>query len=81
MSRFRIGIVLNLLGSLALGALFGVVFHRLFLANVPQQWLSDVQSSASPFTFVGTGTRNLEDNGRRAIEGLFERSFGPPKRG
>jgi hypothetical protein len=25
--------------------------------------------------FTGTGTRNLEDNGRRAIEGLFSRSF------
>jgi len=26
--------------------------------------------------FTGTGTRMLQDNGRRAIEGLFERSFG-----
>jgi hypothetical protein len=26
--------------------------------------------------FTGTGTRTLTDNGRRAIEGLFERSFG-----
>lgn len=26
--------------------------------------------------FTGTGTRMLRDNGRRAIEGLFERSFG-----
>ena len=25
--------------------------------------------------FAGTGTRFLEDNGREAIEGLFERSF------
>ena len=25
--------------------------------------------------FTGTGTRSLQDNGRRAIEGLFERSF------
>ena len=28
-------------------------------------------------TFVGTGTRNLSDEGRRAIYDLFERSFGP----
>lgn len=26
--------------------------------------------------FTGTGTRVLNDNGRRAVEGLFERSFG-----
>jgi hypothetical protein len=25
--------------------------------------------------FTGTGTRTLQDNGRRAIEGLFKRSF------
>ena len=25
--------------------------------------------------FTGTGTRELRDNGRRAIEGLFDRSF------
>ena len=28
-------------------------------------------------TFVGTGTRNLSDEGRRAIHELFESSFGP----
>jgi hypothetical protein len=27
--------------------------------------------------FTGTGTRNLSDDGRAAIEALFERSFGP----
>jgi hypothetical protein len=26
--------------------------------------------------FTGTGTRFLEENGERAINGLFERSFG-----
>jgi hypothetical protein len=26
--------------------------------------------------FTGTGTRVLKDNGKKAIEGLFERSFG-----
>jgi hypothetical protein len=29
--------------------------------------------------FAGTGTRNLSDEGRAAIQALFERSFGPPK--
>ncbi|MCF8143764.1 MAG: hypothetical protein K9N21_07585 [Deltaproteobacteria bacterium] len=28
-------------------------------------------------TFVGTGTRRLTEDGRRAISDLFERSFGP----
>lgn len=28
-------------------------------------------------TFVGTGTRNLTEDGRQAIRDLFERSFGP----
>jgi hypothetical protein len=30
-------------------------------------------------TFVGTGTRNLSDEGRKAIHQLFEDSFGPAK--
>lgn len=29
--------------------------------------------------FAATGTRSLEDSGRRAIEELFERSFGAPE--
>ena len=28
-------------------------------------------------TFVGTGTRNLSDDGRQALRDLFIRSFGP----
>jgi hypothetical protein len=28
-------------------------------------------------TFVGTGTRNLSDDGRAALRRLFEASFGP----
>jgi hypothetical protein len=28
-------------------------------------------------TFVGTGTVNLTDDGRKAIQDLFEQSFGP----
>jgi len=31
-------------------------------------------------TFVGTGTRNLSDEGRKAIHELFENSFGPAKK-
>jgi hypothetical protein len=30
-------------------------------------------------TFAGTGTRNLSEEGRRAIYELFENSFGPVK--
>ena len=55
MSRSRVGIVLVLLGSLVLGAVAGVVFHRLFLSNVPEQWLSSFQANVTPFAFIGTG--------------------------
>ena len=30
--------------------------------------------------FTGTGTRTLTDEGRAAINDLFQRSFGPPRR-
>ena len=30
--------------------------------------------------FTGTGTRFLRDNGRAAVDGLFERTFGPARR-
>jgi hypothetical protein len=30
--------------------------------------------------FTGTGTRFVRDNGRAAVEGLFERTFGPSRR-
>ena len=56
MSRSRFGIILALLGSLALGSAFGYIFLKLFESNVPQQWLSSFQASTSPFTFIGTGT-------------------------
>lgn len=40
------------------------------------EWVADEPRIAEkPFT--GTGTRNLTDGGRQAIQGLFERSFGP----
>lgn len=37
-------------------------------------WVEDVPV-ISANTFVGTGTRNLTDDGRRAINDLFQRSF------
>ena len=42
------------------------------------EWAVCDEQSAPVIThphFTGTGTRTLTDNGRRAIEGLFERSF------
>ncbi len=56
MSRSRFGIILALVGSLALGTAFGYIFFKLFESNVPQQWLSSFQASTSPVTFIGTGT-------------------------
>lgn len=37
-------------------------------------WVADEPRITAP-TFVGTGTRNLTDEGRRAVEALFDRSF------
>jgi hypothetical protein len=42
------------------------------------QWIAEVPVIAEK-TFVGTGTRNLSDDGRKAIHDLFERSFGLAK--
>ena len=39
-------------------------------------WVADTPV-ISDKTFVGTGTRNLTDDGRREIRNLFENSFGP----
>lgn len=42
-------------------------------------WVRRTSDDAPLFTHphvTGTGTRRLEDNGRKAIEALFERSFG-----
>jgi hypothetical protein len=55
MQRSRVGLVLTLVGSLVLGVVSGLIFHRLFLSNVPQQWLSSAQTAIAPVTFVGTG--------------------------
>lgn len=38
-------------------------------------WVSDTPVITDK-TFVGTGTVNLTDDGRKAIHDLFERSFG-----
>ncbi len=40
------------------------------------RWVTDTPV-ISDRTFVGTGTRNLTDEGRNAIRNLFESSFGP----
>jgi hypothetical protein len=40
-----------------------------------QEWVSGDDPVISHTHFTGTGTRNIEDNGRKAIQGLFERSF------
>lgn len=55
MSLSRFGIILALVGSVALGAAFGYIFLKLFESNVPRQWLSSFQASTSPVTFIGTG--------------------------
>jgi len=40
------------------------------------QWVENTPVITAD-TFVGTGTRNLTDNGRQALSDLFMRSFGP----
>ncbi len=44
-------------------------------------WQNNAWVEDSPIlekdTFVGTGTRNLSDDGRKAIRELFENAFGP----
>ncbi len=42
------------------------------------KWVPDTPVIAHK-TFAGTGTRNLTDEGKRAIEDLYARSFGPAK--
>ena len=39
-------------------------------------WVAEAPVLATD-TFVGTGTRNLTEDGRRAVEKFFETSFGP----
>ena len=44
------------------------------------RWQNDMPHIACD-TFTGTGTRQLTEDGRRAIADLFRRSFGPPPGG
>ncbi|MCS5637380.1 MAG: hypothetical protein NZ990_12740 [Myxococcota bacterium] len=41
-----------------------------------QSWEAEAEPVVSHHHFVGTGTRFLEENGRAAIDALFNRSFG-----
>ena len=41
-----------------------------------QQWVATGTPSLKAAHFCGTGTRKLSDDGRRAIEAVFEVSFG-----
>lgn len=43
-------------------------------------WSMEKEPRITGARFTGTGTRNLNDQGREAIRALFERSFGPPKK-
>lgn len=50
--------------------------HNRWFAWKDKQWVEEVPVIAEK-TFCGTGTRNLSEKGRAALEDLFERSFGP----
>jgi len=43
---------------------------------VNNQWVPEMPVIKDD-TFVGTGTRNLTEDGRQAVKDLFEKSFGP----
>jgi hypothetical protein len=75
------------------GTGWGVELARFFNRSVSvfdqdrNQWFTWSGTAWTPDTptiperpFAGTGTRNLSDAGRKAIQDLFERSFGPPAR-
>jgi len=55
MNRSRVGVLIVLAVSLALGALAGWVFYRAFLANVPETLLSQFSRATAPIQFVGYG--------------------------
>jgi len=44
-----------------------------------KSWQPEEQPTITRERFTGTGTRFLSDEGRNAVRGLFERSFGSPK--
>lgn len=45
-----------------------------------EKWIDAKAPTIQSRRFTGTGTRHLSDDGRAAIEGLYERSFGPATR-
>jgi hypothetical protein len=55
MNKTRVGLVLVLVVSLAIGVLAGLVFLSLFKSQVPVAALSDFVKTSSPVTFVATG--------------------------
>lgn len=55
MNRRNVGLVVLLVGSLVLGALLGVINYRLFLNNVPDNYLSAMGKAMAPAQFVGVG--------------------------
>jgi hypothetical protein len=49
--------------------------YRSWFAWKGNQWVEEVPTIVDD-TFVGTGTRHLNEDGRKAIADLYERSFG-----
>lgn len=55
MKRRNVGLLVLLAGSLVLGALLGLVNYRLFLSNVPENYLSAMGRAMAPAQFIGVG--------------------------
>ncbi len=55
MGKARAGMIVILVVSLALGALSGWVFYRIFLSNIPPAALSSFTRATAPLQFVGYG--------------------------
>lgn len=55
MKRRNVGLVVLLAGSLTLGVLLGMVNYRLFLSNVPGNYLSTMGRAMAPAQFIGVG--------------------------
>lgn len=55
MKRRNVGLIALLAGSLILGALLGLVNYRLFLSNVPENYLSAMGRAMAPAQFIGVG--------------------------
>jgi hypothetical protein len=50
--------------------------HNSWFSWKDNRWVAD-EPVITEKTFVGSGTRNLTDDGKKAIHDLYERSFGP----